>query len=68
MDIMGADYLNTIQMMRDRLNANPVPIQLPIGKEDNFRGIIDLIDMEALWYIMDDLGTQSEERLRYQRT
>ena len=60
MDIMGADYLNTIQMMRDRLNANPVPIQLPIGKEDNFRGIIDLIDMQALVYI-DDLGTKSEK-------
>ncbi len=60
MDIMGADYLNTIQMMKDRLNANPVPIQLPIGKEDDFKGIIDLIDMQALVYI-DDLGTKSEK-------
>ena len=60
MDIMGADYLNSIQMMRDRLNANPVPIQLPIGKEDSFKGIIDLIDMQAVIYI-DDLGTKSEK-------
>ncbi len=60
MDIMGADYLNVVQMIKDRLNANPVPIQLPIGKEDNFKGIIDLIDMEALIYL-DDLGTQSEK-------
>ena len=60
MDIMGADYLNTIQMMRDRLNANPVPIQLPIGKEDDFKGIVDLIDMQALVYV-DDLGTKSEK-------
>ncbi len=60
MDIMGADYLNTIQMMKDRLNANPVPIQLPIGKEDSFKGIVDLIDMQALVYI-DDLGTKSEK-------
>ena len=60
MDIMGADYLNVVKMIKERLNANPVPIQLPIGKEDSFKGIIDLIDMEALIYL-DDLGTQSEK-------
>ncbi len=59
MDIMGADFLNVVQMMRDRLKANPVPIQLPIGKEEDFRGIIDLIDMKATIF-MDDLGTQPQ--------
>ena len=59
MDIMGADFMNVVEMMRERLKANPVPIQLPIGKEDHFRGIIDLIDMKALVYV-DDLGTKSE--------
>ena len=42
MDIMGADFYNVINMIHDRLKANAVPIQLPIGKEDTFRGIIDL--------------------------
>jgi elongation factor G len=60
MDIMGADFLNVVEMMKERLKANPVPIQLPIGKEDDFRGIIDLIDMNALIYL-DELGTQSEK-------
>lgn len=60
MDIMGADFMNVVDMIKDRLGANAVPIQLPIGKEDDFRGIIDLIDMEALVYI-DNLGTKSEK-------
>ena len=60
MDIMGADFMNVVEMMRERLKANPVPIQLPIGKEDDFRGIIDLVDMNALMYL-DGLGTQSEK-------
>ncbi len=60
MDIMGADFFNAMDMMRDRLKANPVPIQLPIGKEDDYRGIIDLIDMQAIMYL-DDLGTQTEK-------
>lgn len=60
MDIMGADFMNVVDMIKDRLGANAVPIQLPIGKEDDFRGIIDLIDMEALVYV-DDLGTKSEK-------
>src|SRR5690554_6087025 len=60
MDIMGADFLNVVDMIRDRLSANPVPIQLPIGKEDTFRGIVDLITMKAYIYT-DDLGTHSEE-------
>ena len=46
MDIMGADFFNVIGMMRDRLKANPVPIQLPIGAEEKFVGMVDLIDMK----------------------
>ncbi len=60
MDIMGADFMNVVEMMRERLKTNPVPIQLPIGREDDFRGIIDLVDMNALVYL-DELGTQSEK-------
>lgn len=59
MDITGADYLRVVGMIRDRLLANPIPIQLPIGSEDSFRGIIDLIDMTAIVYT-DELGTHSE--------
>ena len=55
MDITGADFFRVVGMMKDRLGANPVPIQLPIGKEDSFRGIIDLMTMEATVYY-DDLG------------
>ena len=55
MDINGADFYRVIKMMKERLKTNPVPIQLPIGKEDTFRGIIDLINMEADVYY-DDLG------------
>ena len=55
MDITGADFFHAVKMIKDRLKANPVPIQLPIGKEDTFRGIIDLVNMEADVYY-DDLG------------
>ena len=46
MDITGADFYNVVQMMKDRLNANAVPIQLPIGFEDTFQGMVDLIKMK----------------------
>ena len=59
MDRIGADFRRTIDMIADRLAANPVPIQMPIGAEDKFRGVIDLIRMEAIYYL-DDLGTKSE--------
>ncbi|HQD19961.1 MAG TPA: GTP-binding protein, partial [Bacillota bacterium] len=59
MDITGADFLRVVTMIRERLLTNAVPVQLPIGKEDSFRGIIDLIDMNALHYI-DELGTKAE--------
>jgi len=61
MDIVGANFFNVVDMIWERLKANPVPIQLPIGAEDNFRGVIDLIRKKAIYYI-DDLGTQSEEK------
>ncbi|MGI5851365.1 MAG: elongation factor G [Caldicoprobacterales bacterium] len=60
MDIVGADFFNVIKMMKERLGTNAVPIQLPIGKEDNFKGIIDLVEQKAIYYT-DDLGTHSEE-------
>ncbi|HEX3045746.1 MAG TPA: elongation factor G [Bacillota bacterium] len=59
MDRVGADFFRGVEMIRTRLGANPVPIQLPIGSEENFSGIIDLIEEKAIVYI-DDLGTQSE--------
>ncbi|WP_283672850.1 elongation factor G [Butyricicoccus sp. Marseille-Q5471] len=55
MDIMGADFYNVVGMMKDRLKCNAVPIQLPIGVEDTFKGIIDLMTMRAEIYY-DDLG------------
>ena len=55
MDIMGADFFRSVQMMKDRLKCNAVPIQLPIGKEETFKGIIDLIDMKADIYY-DEMG------------
>ena len=55
MDIMGADFYQVLDMIKDRLKANAVPIQLPIGKEENFKGIIDLLEMKAYIYY-DDLG------------
>ena len=60
MDIMGADFYRVVQMMKDRLSCNAVPIQLPIGAEDTFRGIVDLVTMKAEVYYNDD-GTDIRE-------
>ena len=60
MDIMGADFYRVVRMMKDRLKCNAVPIQLPIGAEDTFRGIIDLVEMKAEVYY-DDLGKDMRE-------
>ncbi|KAI4453656.1 translation elongation factor g-related [Holotrichia oblita] len=60
MDINGADFFNVISMMKSRLSANPVAIQLPIGKEDTFKGIVDLLDMKATVYY-DDMGVDMRE-------
>ena len=60
MDITGADFFRVMDMMRERLHANPIPIQLPIGKEADFRGLIDLVTMRAEVYYNDD-GTDVRE-------
>ncbi len=60
MDRMGADFFRGLSMIKERLGANPIALQIPIGAEDNFRGIIDLVTNEALIYT-DDLGTTSEK-------
>ena len=60
MDITGADFMLCVHQLKDRLNANAVPIQLPIGAEDNFQGIVDLIKMRAFIH-KDDLGKDIEE-------
>ena len=59
MDILGADFYRVVKMVEERLKANAVPIQLPIGKEDTFVGIIDLVEMKAEIY-KDDLGKEYE--------
>ena len=59
MDIMGADFFRVVGMVKDRLKANAVPIQLPIGAEDSFVGIVDLVEMKAEVY-KDDLGKEIE--------
>ena len=60
MDRMGADFFNVLDMMRNRLKANPVAVQLPIGAEDHFKGIIDLVTNRAITYV-DDLGRERTE-------
>ncbi len=60
MDIMGADFYNVLDMMLSRLKCNAVPIQLPIGAESDFKGIIDLVEMKATIY-KDDMGKEMEE-------
>lgn len=60
MDRTGADFQRTIDMIRDRLKANPLPIQWPIGRESEFRGIVDLLTMEAAVWKDEDLGTKAE--------
>ena len=60
MDIMGADFFNVLNMIHDRLKCNAVPIQLPVGAEDSFRGIVDLVEMKADIYY-DEMGTDRRE-------
>jgi elongation factor G len=60
MDIVGANFMLCVDQLKTRLHANPVPIQLPIGAEDNFQGIVDLIKMKAFIH-KDDLGKEIEE-------
>jgi elongation factor G len=58
MDRTGADFERVVRMMKERLAANPVPIQLPLGKEDSFRGVIDLVRMKAIVWEEDTLGAK----------
>jgi len=58
MDRIGANFENVLKMMRERLNVNPLPLQLPLGKEANFQGVIDLIELEAIVYDDTTLGAQ----------
>ena len=60
MDISGADFFNTLRMMRAKLKAAVIPIQLPIGAEEEFKGVVDLIRFKSIIYL-DDLGTRSDE-------
>ncbi len=60
MDRIGADFWRTVQMIRDRLGAVPVPIQIPIGAESQFKGFVDLIEQKAVVFV-DDLGTKSDQ-------
>ena len=59
MDRAGADFLRVVDQIQERLGANPVPIQLAIGAEDNFSGIVDLVTMKALYWDMSDLGVNT---------
>jgi len=58
MDRVGADFFRGVSMIKDRLKANPVPIQLPVGKEDTFTGVIDLVDMRAIIWDEESLGAK----------
>ena len=59
MDRTGADFFKSVESMVDRLGANPVPVQIPIGQEEHHRGVVDLVEMKAITYV-DDLGTKME--------
>ena len=60
MDRAGADFKRCVEMIKNRLKAKPLPIQLPIGAEENFKGIIDLINMKAIIYLEETLGAKYE--------
>ena len=62
MDRQGADFMYVVEQVRDRLGAVPIPVQLPLGREDDFRGVIDLVRMRAIVWQDESLGTQFEEQ------
>jgi elongation factor G len=62
MDKVGADFENAVQSMRDRLQASPVPVQIPIGASNEYQGLIDLMSMTAVYYQREQLGSRFEER------
>ncbi|MCC7353595.1 MAG: elongation factor G [Anaerolineae bacterium] len=61
MDRIGADFWRTVETIRERLAAQPLPVQIPIGQEDNFRGMVDLLE-ECTWYFTDEMGQKPEQR------
>jgi len=61
MDRVGADFFRGVQMIKDRLKANPLPIQIPVGKEENYKGIIDLVTMKAIIWDEESLGAKYHE-------
>jgi elongation factor G len=61
MDRVGADFFRGVQMIKDRLKANPVPIQIPVGKEEHFKGVVDLVTMKAIVWDEDSLGASYRE-------
>ena len=62
MDRSGADFLRVVDQIKERLGSNAVPIQIPIGAEDNFKGVVDLIKMKAIYWNESDMGTTFEEK------
>ena len=62
MDRSGANFLRVIEQIKERLSANPIPMQLPIGSEENFEGVVDLVRMKAIYWNEDDLGVSYEAR------
>jgi len=62
MDRAGADFLRVVEQIKDRLGSTPVPMQLPIGAEENFQGVIDLLRMKAIFWTEADMGTTYEEK------
>ena len=62
MDRAGAEFLRVVDQVRERLGANPVPVQLPIGAEDEFAGIVDLIRMRAIYWDEADMGVSFDVR------
>lgn len=62
MDRIGADFFGTVEMMKEKLGANPIIIQLPVGREDNFTGVIDLIEMQEIYWDDDSLGANYSRR------
>jgi elongation factor G len=62
MDRMGADFFNTVQMITDNLGANPLPVQIPIGAEEEFEGVVDLVTMKAIVWTGEEMGANFEER------
>ena len=62
MDRSGADFLRVVGQIKERLGSNAIPIQIPIGAEDNFKGVVDLIKMKAIYWNENDMGTTYEEK------